>query len=1762
MSRLSRWLFRKAMVPFVSARAAKQLGRWPAQAPRVRLGTEGLENRDVAGSLIDGFLMAAGGGVTTDPLAIMAGAVGQNALVGVGAAPGAADSPFTVALGTPVASSSDTTAGTTGGSVESGSVTGLPAPVGGSGWVPLNFSGFAPGMFSLTDGGFAGGFPSVWGGVSVGGGGDGLASGSTSGSGSASPPSGGSEGGAAPAGPTGHSDGGDAGASAGTGAAGGSSSGAPLPNVGSGSGGATAGPTGGSGTGGGSHVAFGGGTGGSGEGGGTSGGGSGQGSGTGGQGGGQGGGTGGQGGNGGTTQGGLYLIAADEDEIHRGDEMGFTVTHIDDSPIDPTTETVAWDSNYNGISFQADPTQAGDYATFTFYTLGPRTVAARVTDGSGNVSITTDAITVLPMIPVVTADDLTVDAGATANLAAKVELDPGATIASVTWEESYFGLDYETMEHVTTTPTADGISGSHVFETYGEYMVYLMVTDSNGLVGEVEFAVTVNNVAPTGNLTYVGDNGVINGAVKEGEEVTFTVANLGDDLDVDNHDSFEVWADFDGTNQFELIDNSDWTYDPVSQSITFTHTYDDNKPGDAAYKAQVTVTDDWDAEATSKVDVTVVNVAPSATLSAGVHISTLTSSKQEVWGIRPGEFLRFDNIVEPSDADMSTLTYVWLVDGNPILDEFGDEDNSDVVSMPTYKVGESHMVEAYIRDKDGGESRHEHFKVVDLPDWSPELPVGWVVDGLEFVVPAADRLVDLTDQTDKTLLTGFGPYLNGVYGTFTVNGASPPAEYIPYAQMPTVTESLTEDQAITPVFSFDPKSREFAADSKATVRYRVREEIIDVSEWSLWDPSYEVLSSTFNVYTGTADQSFPITISGLPKDRKVVVTVLPELMKDGQVLRTAPFYQFIGFTPKTPTTLGTVKDIWRIVKELGSQFGQATATLFNSMVTDGFTHILTNLTEGLSGAVDDFFTNIEAYTQQAFFKWLGGDVLPQGLTNFNPLDPNNDIPAFVLQYAGITWDKVQTMLLGEFGSGNIAALTDFTDRFLAGNPDTSDPKTMVTFLSNLAAVPDFGFDWAKLKSDLVTSVTDQITEAVARAVPQVAAMFIPGMGMVRSLYRGLTWVLENRQQLADVFSKIVDSLNQLSGPTPAGFKNALVDVMKGAAPLMISFLASQFGLNKLPAALRKAVSYVPDKIENALRKGIQSLAKTIGGGTTSKEYNGALTQKGKPNDPFSVPGVDGQYTLGVFQVTGGSEVRILKKGAGGDKMVGKPLVASDFTTDAAVAHLNDLKMKAELLRKAAELPNRKATVTADRYRFTNLKTLQGQVEAARQLLIADVIAQACTLLGAGCFAAGTKLWTPDGYRIIEEIKAGHFVYSRDQWDAGGEVSAKVVEEVFERYAGVLHLHAAGQVIRTTHEHPFFVLGRGWVPANQLNPGDRLVCADRTTVAVEEVFDTGEWELVYNLRVAEFHTYFVGADGWGWSAWAHNVTCQEVSAEVFKVTSTNPFSADGFRGMAKRIADNMTAYANNTTTQWRKRNLAFTELDKLPGVGPVTAAKIFWDILLQIGPRFEQAELGVVLTATRLDLMQKALYNHPKPEQQVRIVLRSNSDYYLPGSSAHYFTDQKGRIQRVEFNLQVNSLTNGGNGNTTWMGHLGASGDHGGHLLGRQFNGQNEYPNLVPMAGALNAYPNPASGSPGGGYGQTEDIWATALGQTPQHTPRNVSGVSVTLNYAGHDLRPVSFKLRFTIRNTDFLISFDNSGVALNAQQIQILADAMVAATVP
>ena len=62
----------------------------------------------------------------------------------------------------------------------------------------------------------------------------------------------------------------------------------------------------------------------------------------------------------------------------------------------------------------------------------------------------------------------------------------------------------------------------------------------------------------------------------------------------------------------------------------------------------------------------------------------------------------------------------------------------------------------------------------------------------------------------------------------------------------------------------------------------------------------------------------------------------------------------------------------------------------------------------------------------------------------------------------------------------------------------------------------------------------------------------------------------------------------------------------------------------------------------------------------------------------------------------------------------------------------------------------------------------------------------------------------------------------------------------------------------TAEHPFYVVGKGFVPAKALTTKDNLVLSDNSKVGIDklEIEKLAAPETTYNFEVADFHTYYV------------------------------------------------------------------------------------------------------------------------------------------------------------------------------------------------------------------------------------------------------------------------------------------------------------------
>lgn len=165
-------------------------------------------------------------------------------------------------------------------------------------------------------------------------------------------------------------------------------------------------------------------------------------------------------------------------------------------------------------------------------------------------------------------------------------------------------------------------------------------------------------------------------------------------------------------------------------------------------------------------------------------------------------------------------------------------------------------------------------------------------------------------------------------------------------------------------------------------------------------------------------------------------------------------------------------------------------------------------------------------------------------------------------------------------------------------------------------------------------------------------------------------------------------------------------------------------------------------------------------------------------------------------------------------------------------------------------------------------------ELVRDYLIG---AGAARILGAGAevaavcrnsFVAGTPVHTPDGLVPIEALVPGDRVLARDP--VTGEVSYQPIEHVIvtaDKEASDLRLERADvdETLGVTREHPFWVRDQGWVKAYRLAPGDQVFTESGAWARVVSNTPRTTRQYVYNLSVADDHTFFVGKVG----AWVHN-----------------------------------------------------------------------------------------------------------------------------------------------------------------------------------------------------------------------------------------------------------------------------------------------------
>jgi predicted lipid-binding transport protein (Tim44 family) len=130
--------------------------------------------------------------------------------------------------------------------------------------------------------------------------------------------------------------------------------------------------------------------------------------------------------------------------------------------------------------------------------------------------------------------------------------------------------------------------------------------------------------------------------------------------------------------------------------------------------------------------------------------------------------------------------------------------------------------------------------------------------------------------------------------------------------------------------------------------------------------------------------------------------------------------------------------------------------------------------------------------------------------------------------------------------------------------------------------------------------------------------------------------------------------------------------------------------------------------------------------------------------------------------------------------------------------------------------------------------------------------------GGGCFPAGTLICTPIGSTPIESLAIGDKVTAIDDDGRDRLVTVQAVEAT---RSALLIIHNNQGILRTTAEHPVWTSRRGFIPAEELRAGDRILSwqgGRLRSVRVHQIESSSKQELVFNLLVDAPHTFV--ADG--------------------------------------------------------------------------------------------------------------------------------------------------------------------------------------------------------------------------------------------------------------------------------------------------------------
>ena len=134
----------------------------------------------------------------------------------------------------------------------------------------------------------------------------------------------------------------------------------------------------------------------------------------------------------------------------------------------------------------------------------------------------------------------------------------------------------------------------------------------------------------------------------------------------------------------------------------------------------------------------------------------------------------------------------------------------------------------------------------------------------------------------------------------------------------------------------------------------------------------------------------------------------------------------------------------------------------------------------------------------------------------------------------------------------------------------------------------------------------------------------------------------------------------------------------------------------------------------------------------------------------------------------------------------------------------------------------------------------------------------------GCFLAGTKVHTKEGFKNIEDIKVGDLVLSYDEEEKTNSFN-KVKELLIHENNNedIYELSINDKVLKVTEKHRFYIVNENdysWIAAKDLKVNDQIMLYNGEIHNIDKIESYSHFGTVYNLEVENHHNYYVSEDG--------------------------------------------------------------------------------------------------------------------------------------------------------------------------------------------------------------------------------------------------------------------------------------------------------------